>query len=623
MLALTGDSQNAQLTTVADYFTQVWPSYPDQLLKELHSLIFGPNERIPSDEEGISLLKIRYGHGKTAVVVSGSKEFVINVGQQLAWLGAVCTTALPGLSVCKTSGTCNYNDVSFNFAYGVFNFVATGTKPCWHRLIGSMAIVAGLPIPVRMGGERGLQIPVNIMAELGKVLVVDDFGSGVIFKGDVFDILPAERIGKSVMWHLVDSAANPLNYETPQPGRLGLDEFQLEDIQKTVAFLGWTPDVQNIVGTPNSKYADIEVSISDQPPRKIASWTSATGMLGLPKVGSVTAVITIAPRHYSQEVQKMENYDEILRDLRSRFVVLYDIQAQRGWLLVAERVMLGIILHRYESRNSVVPTDHWLKDEPYDIRDTMRKQAKTTLWKDVDVATGDEKDVYVAAEVKIIRTLLLKRSLESINHWRQRKDGLGSGATLLAGFDYRTFVETPANADTHECRLQSSCGTWPKDVYRRLGAIVMFGSNFQELLAPRLTIGLCPRYHTMPSGKGYLAAEASLIQEIVEAKKLSLRAAKYESNCPFVAKSEDHCFCYNIFAIEDYCPGPMDEHLKSLTNDKGAVIIGERKGKTLTRERDTQELGLDDASVASPISRAEPQFMSRLLGPPKTRVGRP
>ena len=40
-LATTGDSTDAQLTTIGSYFEQTWPRYPHTLLSTLNSILFG------------------------------------------------------------------------------------------------------------------------------------------------------------------------------------------------------------------------------------------------------------------------------------------------------------------------------------------------------------------------------------------------------------------------------------------------------------------------------------------------------------------------------------------------------------------------------------------------------
>lgn len=136
-----------------------------------------------------------------------------------------------------------------------------------------MTVATRFPIPHRPNEEQGLQIPIEIMATLGHVLVADDFGSGIVLKGDVFDFFPTARNGNYVQWHLVDSAKNALQeYEHPTgSSRLGQNKLSREALSTTTAFLAWTPHITNNSGKPcfNYKICIISALKLDQEQRKL------------------------------------------------------------------------------------------------------------------------------------------------------------------------------------------------------------------------------------------------------------------------------------------------------------------------------------------------------------------
>lgn len=199
-----------------------------------------------SSENTLELLLVEGGLVK--VKASGTHEFTLVMGEQLAWLGAVCRDPSHGLKYCHTIFNMEEEDL-FKISYNLSSFGEDQSNPCWHRLIGDMVVATGFPIPNRPEGIKGLQIPIEIMSMLGHVLVADDFGSGVILKGDVFDFFPTNRDGDSVQWHLVDSAKNALEYESREgSNRLGPGIFNSEALDTTTVFLGWARNVTNYAG---------------------------------------------------------------------------------------------------------------------------------------------------------------------------------------------------------------------------------------------------------------------------------------------------------------------------------------------------------------------------------------
>lgn len=184
----------------------------------------------------------------------GPQTSICVICQQLAWLGAVCTFPRDGLSYCHVSSKSPFSGRRYSPATGFkYDLTPLGDEIqlCWHRLIGDMVIVQGFPIPPRPEAVKGLQIPLELMAELGKVLLVEHLDSGIVLKGDTgaFDFFPVDRSGEYVQWHLVDSAQSTMAYDDEKhPTRLNLEKLPIEDLAKTVACLGWTKHVVNNSG---------------------------------------------------------------------------------------------------------------------------------------------------------------------------------------------------------------------------------------------------------------------------------------------------------------------------------------------------------------------------------------
>jgi hypothetical protein len=161
-----------------------------------------------------------------------------------------------GLCYCDTvwihdqSGA-NSDENSFQLEYDVVSFDTDETKLCWHSLIGDSVVATGFPIPERFYDDKGLQVPVEIMAALGGVSIAVNVGYGFFLKGETVAFIPVERKKDHVQWHLVDRSGEPLDYEYLEQQMLissTLSTLDGEAINSTTAFLGWTPYVMNLAG---------------------------------------------------------------------------------------------------------------------------------------------------------------------------------------------------------------------------------------------------------------------------------------------------------------------------------------------------------------------------------------
>ena len=206
--------------------------------------ILAPNIDISPDRQRVS--------------VSGSEDFIVTVAQQLAWLGAACRASVGRLAFCYTTLS-EVNDSGVEFPGPVFdiNYDISSTEveaseSCWHDLVGNSVIVAGFPILERANGEVGLHIPLEIMGALAKIPFATRFCGGYVLKGRSILLVPVERKGTSIQWHLIQkqgrSRLHLRDLQSLCPNRLSFDEFDETDLSSTNCFLGWCPRCDNHLG---------------------------------------------------------------------------------------------------------------------------------------------------------------------------------------------------------------------------------------------------------------------------------------------------------------------------------------------------------------------------------------
>ena len=100
--------------------------------------------------------------------VKGSKEFLVAVAQQLAWLGAACIPS-EEQSPSKTHREAYYRDTiwtpddskpdTFHMLYAIVPVDEDEPSPSWTSLFDGPCIASGYPISVRSENQLGLQLP--------------------------------------------------------------------------------------------------------------------------------------------------------------------------------------------------------------------------------------------------------------------------------------------------------------------------------------------------------------------------------------------------------------------------------------------------------------------------------
>ena len=190
------------------------------------------------------------------VNVAGSADFLCTVGQQLAWLGAVCRFSEGGIQYCDTNFACMGTDLRsgvscFHIGYELVPLEDDEMELCWHSLIEDSVIASAFPIVERSARDKGLQIFIEIMAALGGISIAVDFGLGYVLKGETVAFIPVERHNDHVQWHLLHDNGKSIGYEWLEKQQLKVLDCQILDsdsINKTTCFLEWVSKVLNRAG---------------------------------------------------------------------------------------------------------------------------------------------------------------------------------------------------------------------------------------------------------------------------------------------------------------------------------------------------------------------------------------
>ncbi|KAH0536252.1 hypothetical protein FGG08_006859 [Glutinoglossum americanum] len=538
VLTITGEPVNAQQVPVLTYLRQTWPSYPLNLLDAIRvsiCRITHPEVSSRSHSSGSSTAPAQYSPigndisppanfinvdlEKRNFTVTGSADFVAVVAQQLSWLSAACRVSVKGLACSYLEFECT-SSVSPEFHIGIHVEPVKGNKACWNKIVGNSVVARGFPI-ARRRYCIGLQAPLETLAGLVGISLAMEHEGGHILKGRSHIFVPVKRIEDEVQWHLIDRYPKRIKFDEVDDldKRLLFKDLDEVALQSTKAFLGWCSNAVNRLGTSNAHY-DYNSIVYSGTSRESTPELVFRGLgLGFSKIGVGTANFDYRTRQGVYNTEKSNSYKTTLEDANGLHVILHDTRDKRAWHTNAERLILHMILHRYY-RNSFEIDKRPVYIEPADenagvsVRDAMWKNANTALFRDWK-AGKDEETVWRFREMfeELLRTLEKLQYEETTVRTRPKIRLSWDPRGSILGWEYMDLVERKRQLHLKSTKVEATFGKWPYFA-RDIGAVVLFGSGFHEILEPKEPDQLCCGFQTLPHGRGYLAMDISVLRAL-------------------------------------------------------------------------------------------------------------
>ena len=194
-------------------------------------------------------------HNSTVLVeATGVEPILAEIGEQLAWLGAACRVSpKDGMAYSTAQITLpESSNLLFRLDFLIDDLPHGEPGPeqngsCWHSLFRNPVIAKGYPVLARNHREKGLEIPLNMMAQLGEASRATKFDGSLVIKGFSTMFVPTERTGNSVLWHfLYEENQARISYLS---ARRHCSNYALIDtvdslcLNSTRNFLGWASSV--------------------------------------------------------------------------------------------------------------------------------------------------------------------------------------------------------------------------------------------------------------------------------------------------------------------------------------------------------------------------------------------
>lgn len=207
-------------------------------------------------------LEIQFYEGFTSVTAVGTAHGLSEVGQQIAWLGAALQSPLPesvGLSTCLPviKSISSITSPGSLYLHEILCHVSS-TRPipvddeeivtgaCWHHMFLNPIIVGGYPVLAKSSG-LGVEMPLNMMAQLAGTDRAVEFDGNIFLKGFSTMLVVTKVLEDLLVWHYhYNRQGNRLSYLDHDHSNV--DSIGLHKLQTARHVVGWCANHEYYTG---------------------------------------------------------------------------------------------------------------------------------------------------------------------------------------------------------------------------------------------------------------------------------------------------------------------------------------------------------------------------------------
>ncbi|KLU82357.1 hypothetical protein MAPG_01429 [Magnaporthiopsis poae ATCC 64411] len=622
-VTVTGSSVDAQATTVAQYLAQTWPGIGLDVLSKIQDLLKGHSsvQGVLRDATRFEAKLERDPMTRLVLAVQGTPESIVQVAQVFAWLGAAlrCSRYMDqpqtAYSVAHVEASEAYRGLGpkvnckISFGYAELPTINNSHGQCWHGLFRKLAVVKGFPIPRRPEPGLGLEVPLNMMAALVGSSRLDLFDAKVFVKGFSAMLVPTLRHGNIVVWHLVaqgdDTRVSYLDWEGEHEQQLTMAE-----IETARHIVGWCSEVTFNVGGADAEY---NIGRSLLPVAHAGCVLERAHISGGQLIhGSVTFGLGTKEKPINIT---HGGYIPKLKWVAGKYVILWDEEARRGWLVNGASALLHLLRASLEHCQRDKFKDAFLFDKSSFVeaeglnnadsaikvlRDARNLQLPLYSERSEIVQTETSKGMASEGQLSVTRTSRFYCLQDRVEHLYgilekmidhqtavERRNGMQMPEwprRQLEGWDFR---EVFADRDPLYPRVATldTVGKGWVDFTRGIRAITLFGRGFGDMMrpAPQSAAAACTRWSTLPRGSCYLAATVSDLKEIMRIdgdlgsnpRRLSERVLWHSRETTF-----SPCPCGETTAAARRGLGPASRHVDPVQALFPSRFLAKLKRKT-------------------------------------------
>ncbi|KAJ5525503.1 hypothetical protein N7494_012153 [Penicillium frequentans] len=529
-IVLTGSAVMVQALTCSEYLQQTWPSSGMKILELIQELI-RPGYRNSSpgilpDETRVQVKMESSIHStKTSVLVlvNALPSWIVEIGEILSWMGSALRTSphKDRLVFCRPS-IVNAGDASVgphrsNFTCTIqytLHVVLNDSQvngQCWHGLFKNPVVAEGFPISWRSSLKMGLEIPLAMMATLAGTSRAHTFSEKIFLKGFSTMLVPTDSEGDLVLWHLISSnGGSRISYNDGV--RLCNDKIRFADLKGSRHILGWCSTIKILAGSRDACYS--------------------VGTSGLPKASPTCLLANVSisqGRRVNEDARRTSfglkdfksggirrHYIQKLKSIEKRFVLFWDEEHKRGWLVNGATALLHLVRASLEeNRNGVFSAATIFHPNKMKYPEPYRPYSGSWVLGDnsntkIPIYDDDNDPVlfheYVTQFYEILEKAFDYQSAAVSAHPERC-----SSRSQLEGWDFENLAAERDPIFAKEAKIDPAGKSWI-DLIRSVRAITLFGRGFGDMVQP---IGACSNWAQVPPGNSYLVICQEDLKEIV------------------------------------------------------------------------------------------------------------
>ncbi|CAH0047215.1 unnamed protein product [Clonostachys solani] len=526
IITLTGSENDAQALTCSQYLSQTWPTTGSLTLKVIKAVLHNDPNNLQhcTYPDGTTLDAILHNSVFTTQV-TGVADSIAEIGEQIAWISASlrasdlsngllhCTPVIARVSGSgpRLQALQSKSRPSVTFDIEILSEevprpVNLEDGQCWHNMFLNPVVVKGYPIRRKAEKNSGVEMTLDIMAGLSRTNVVDEFKGMTFIKGFSTMLVPTQKVGETILWHLVYNEDGT---------RISFKDHNLPHIERVSSLelanfrhvVGWCSEARFFPGSSQCNYT--------------------IGASGLPKPhqGCALANLFVSPGRcivsnalYSlgkkdTPVHVARNgYIPKLQWLSTKLVLLWDEQDKRGWLINGTSALLYLVRSSLEHnsrdkfRSAFIFKKEDLKESPNpytadSANDVLinEENCALKLYKENNhflLLQGRIEHYFNILEKLIDHQSDISEDSEVNMQDRTRGD--------LEGWDFKDLATNRDPLYPRVSHLEASGKAWV-DFARSAQVITLFGKGFGELIQP-VGRDMCEYWSELPKQNYYIAA---------------------------------------------------------------------------------------------------------------------
>ncbi|KAG8531715.1 uncharacterized protein KY384_003347 [Bacidia gigantensis] len=436
---------------------------------------------------------------------------------------------------------------------------------CWHGLFENPLIASGFLVTRRSNPINGLEIPLDVMANLIQVSLITWHNGLPFLKGFAAMAFPTRVEEGILVWHLISSQGERISYNDPRiHSKLLSQSEQLtsDKLESMRHILGWCPEIKNLTGIPPPHRLEMVLTI-EKTGSPHASYSITPCNLERAHAGCVLEKVTIGASKYitgsvtvaigkkdkAIRIPARDDYMRKLMWISKKFVVLFDVKNKTAWLVDGASALLHLVrssishlrddrdfgehcLFRWSDMKESFEPCSGSKAAKFVLLDEHNMQQKlfkrpVEKWEEQSIKSSGEitsvtrtKTTSVRFSDKVEHIYQVLEEIVAAQDAVASEDGYaiqfrGSPRRRLEGFDFAHIAEDQDPLYPHVHMLQD-LGTGWVDFVRSLQVITLFGNDFGDLILPVNAGSLCTPWTKVPSGKDLLSVSISTAGEKIQ-----------------------------------------------------------------------------------------------------------